>query len=139
MSSTDIREGNPTQLLTDEFLKELFPPEKADEFFDALYGGAEEGAFDIELSVEGFDEPEKQLILAFQLTERPGKCMACSLTYGLPPVFERHPIINLKGIIEGIQERLDSSWNIKKWQLGPTTPKAPKVNIIPIRITLEKK
>lgn len=123
-------------LLDDDFLKELFPPEKADDFFDALYGGAEEGAFDIELALEGVDHHAKEILLEFRLTERPGKCMACSLTYGLPPVFERHPIINIKGMVEKINARLPDGLKVSQWRLGPTRPKSPKVNVIPFVLKL---
>ncbi len=129
---------NPASLLTKSFLEELFPPERADQFFDALYGGAEEGAFDIGLEVEGFDPSTNELLMAFKLTERPGKCMACSLTYGLPPVFERHPIIDLAGIVKKIEEKLGPEWKCEEYSLGSTQTKAPKVNIIPLRIKLSK-
>ncbi len=129
-------ENNPASLLTKDFLKALFPPERADQFFEALYGGAEEGAFDISLEAEGFDASNSELLLYFKLTERPGKCMACSLTYGLPPVFERHPIINLSGIVDQIDSALGKEWKIKDYKLGPTQPKAPKINVIPFNIRL---
>ncbi len=126
-------------IFNDDFLKELFPPTRADEFFDALYGGAEEGAFDITLGFNGIDPGSSVINLEFRLTERPGKCMACSLTYGLPPVFERHPIIGIKGMIEKIEKALPDGFSVKDWKLGATTPVAPKLNVIPFLITIEKK
>lgn len=131
MKGEEIRE-----LFDREFLEELFPPERADTFFDALYGGAEEGAFDIELALEGIDHGAGEIHLEFRLIERPGKCMACSLTYGLPPVFERHPIIDIKGMVEKINERLPNGLKVTGWRLGPTVPKAPKVNAIPFVLSL---
>ncbi len=131
-----MKQDTITNLFTEEFLNELFPPERADEFFDALYGGAEEGAFDIALGFNGYDQEGQTLELEFRLTERPGKCMACSLTYGLPPVFERHPIIGLNQIVERIRERLPDGLDIVDWELGPTMPKAPKLNVIPLKINL---
>ena len=125
------------ELITDEFLKRLFPPEKADEFFEALYGGAETGAFDIALKYKGFNEPEGILFLEFILTERPGKCMACSLTQGLPPVFQRHPVINIKNIVEKIDERI-SDWSVEDWSIGSTTPLNSKTNSIPLMLKLTK-
>lgn len=122
------------QLISDEFLEELFPKGKADEFFEALYGGAEDGAFDIALRFGGFDEKRHELLLEYRLTERPGKCMACSLTRGLPSVFERHPIIDIKGTVEKIVGKLGPDWGVLEWNLGHTTPSAPKVNVIPLRI-----
>lgn len=124
--------------LNDEFLKEIFPPGRSDAFFDALYGGAEEGAFDISLEEVGLDAVSEELIIEFILTERPGKCMACSLTYGLPEVFERHPVIGLKEIVSRIDDQLGPEWSIAEWRLGPTQPKAPKVNRIPLAIKLRK-
>ncbi len=120
--------------LDGDFLSLLFPPGRDDEFFEALYGGAEDGAFDIRLTLEGVREEAGEVVLAFTLTERPGKCMACSLTYGLPPVFERHPIINLKGILDGVSQRLAPDWKVEGYKIGATAPKAPKVNIIPLAI-----
>ncbi len=131
-------EKNPASLLTEDFLQALFPPERADQFFDALYGGAEEGAFDISLEVEGFDASRNELMLVFKLTERPGKCMACSLTFGLPPVFQRHPVINLKGLVEKIEETLAPDWKCVDYSLGSTQPRAPKVNVIPFNIKLSQ-
>ena len=37
-------------VFTSERLAELFPPERTDAFFEALFGGAEEGAYDIRLA-----------------------------------------------------------------------------------------
>ncbi len=127
------------KVMTKEFLEELFPPQRADEFFNALYGGAETGAFDIALSLRGFYPSEKLLLLDFILTERPGKCMACSLTRGLPPVFERHPIIDLNGIIKKIDEKISPDWSVKEWSLGPTTVISQDTNCIPLTIKLKKK
>jgi hypothetical protein len=126
------------ELFTNEFLQELFPRGKDDEFFDALYGGAEEGAFDISLTFGSFEPETGRLILEYRLTERPGKCMACSLTYGLPQVMERHPIIDLKGTVEKICQRIGPCWSVEGWTLGRTTPYAPKVNVIPFILQLKK-
>ena len=126
------------ELITDEFLKRLFPPEKADEFFEALYGGAETGAFDIALKYKGFNEPEGILFLEFILTERPGKCMACSLTQGLPPVFQRHPVINIKNIVEKIDERI-SDWSVEDWSIGSTAALNSNTNSIPMMLKLTKR
>ena len=129
---------DPEKVFDSMFLEHLFPPQRADEFFEALYGGAEQGAFDISLDFQGFDRETGRLILEFRLTERPGMCMACSLTYGLPPVFKRHPVINLSGIVEQIGKRLSPHWKIKGYDLGPTTPRSPKVNFIPLIVQLEQ-
>lgn len=128
------------ELFTDEFLQELFPRGRDDQFFDALYGGAEEGAFDISLEFVSFEPEKGRLMLEYRLTERPGKCMACSLTYGLPQVMERHPIIDVKGTVAKIGQRLknDCDWIVVDWALGRTTPYAPKVNVIPLIIQLNR-
>lgn len=126
------------ELFTDEFLQELFPRGRDDQFFDALYGGAEEGAFDIALAFVSFEQEKGRLILEYRLTERPGKCMACSLTYGLPQVMERHPIIDVQGTVAKIGQRLPDGWVVSSWTLGRTTPHAPKVNSIPLMIQLNR-
>jgi len=128
----------PESAITDEFLSSLFPPGRADEFFEALYGGAEAGAFDIGLRTAGFNKQNNTLIIEFVLTERPGHCMACNLTYGLPQVFQRHPIINLSGIIEEIDKKLKPDWSVEEWQIGSTQVLDPKVNTIPVFIKLKK-
>ncbi len=124
-------------VITNEFLSSLFPAERTDEFFDALYGGAEAGAFDIGLRSGGFDKQNNTLIIEFTLTERPGHCMACNLTYGLPQVFEKHPIINLRGIIEEIDKQLRPEWRVEDWQIGSTQVINNKLNTIPVFITLK--
>ena len=103
------------QILTQDFLDTLIPPETGDRFFEALYGDASEGAYDIRLKL--LNANEKQIVLVFDLTERPGKCLMCSLTYGLPTVFSRHPLININKIVEKIGEK---GISIKKWHLGET-------------------
>ena len=39
-------------VFTPECLNDLFPPQRTDDFFDALFGDAEEGAYDIRLAVD---------------------------------------------------------------------------------------
>ncbi len=125
-------------VITEEFLAQLFPASKADDFFEALYGGAEAGAFDIALLPNGFDPDSNTIILEFRLTERPGKCMACNLTYGLPQVFERHPVINIQEIVSEIEKKIAPSWSVKGWQIGRTSVIDAKTNSIPLFIQLEK-
>ena len=38
-----------SKVLDKAFLESVFPPERTEAFFDALFGGAEEGAYDIGL------------------------------------------------------------------------------------------
>ena len=66
------------QKITADFLDGLFPPERTDAFFDALFGGAEEGAYTIVLRPRA--ESETSVEVAMELHQRPGKCLMCSLT-----------------------------------------------------------
>ena len=123
-------------LFTQEKLQELFPAERADQFFDALFGDAAEGAYDISLQFKKHI-PERQLLqLELHLRERPGKCLACNLTYGLPEVFSRHPIINIKGLVENIERHLAGRASCASWQLGETQSVSKSLHVIPLTITL---
>jgi hypothetical protein len=62
--------------------------------------------------------------------------MACNLTYGLPEVFKRHPVINAAGIAEAIEKKLMPEWKVKEWRLGSTIASNPKINSIPFIISL---
>ncbi len=109
---------NPSSLeavFTPDFCNLLLPEGIADRFFDAMYGDAADGAYNIHLefvSAEG-----SRIELSFVLVQRPGKCLVCSLTYGLPTVFTRHPQINLKGIIKKIT---DAGVPVREFRLGST-------------------
>lgn len=85
------------------FLKENFPPERTDQFFEVLFGGAEEGAYDIVLTVR--NETEDHVEMAYELHQRPGKCLVCSLTYGLSTVFRKHPVIDAAGTAAKVAEK----------------------------------
>ena len=74
----------PQQIFTDKALQALFPPERTHDFFDALFGDANEGAYDIALSFNGYDSTGQTLNFLLNLHERPGRCLACNLTHGLP-------------------------------------------------------
>lgn len=114
-------------------LDALFPAAIADAFFEALYGEAEEGAYDITLVFRSGDN--NSLKLAFELHQRPGKCLVCNLTYGLPQVFQRHPIINLATLSGQIAAA--AGWNTDKVQysLGRTEEKSTELHCIPLTIT----
>ena len=122
-------------LFTPDVLKQLFPADRSDRFFDALYGDAEEGAYDIRLEYAGSRENRIQFIL--RLTQRPGKCITCSLTYGLPEVFSRHPVINIAGLVQNIESRLNGKVRCVGWQLGSTREISNDVHAIPLDIFLE--
>lgn len=110
----------------------IFPRERTDAFFDALYGDAEDGAYDIRLICHNVTE--KVANLAFELNRRPGQCLKCSLTYGLPAVFQRHPIINLPMIAKEVARAIGWTDNIT-WQLGSTQERSEEKHLIPFVIS----
>ncbi len=121
-------------LLTQTDLDRLFPKERSDSFFDALYGDASEGAYDIQLA---FKEKRKDALqFEFHLVRRRGKCLACNLTYGLPKVFSRHPVINLKGLVRQIDRLLDGKARCAEWKLGHTLEISRDLHLIPLTIRL---
>jgi hypothetical protein len=127
---------NVEHIFSDEILKELFPRTRADEFFEALFGDASEGAYDIALSFEQHDAAANRLVFHLDLIERPGCCLVCNLTYGLPEVFSRHPIINIKGLVADIEQKLDGQAKCTGWKLGTTSQKQKSLHSIPLYISL---
>lgn len=111
------------------FLDEIFPAERTDAFFDALFGGAEEGAYDIRLICRLVEE--HRVVLAFELHQRPGKCLACNLTYGLPQVFQRHPVLNVAGVASDIAHKLGWPSDKFRWRLGSTEEISRELHTIP--------
>lgn len=126
-----MKQSDMKNLFTKEFCEELLPVGISDSFFEALYGDASEGAYDI--SLECVSVEADRIELAFNLIQRPDKCLACNLTYGLPEVFERHPLINIKGIISKIQE---AGVQVKEWHLGNTIEKNNTLHVIPLYLDL---
>ena len=120
------------QVFAQNYLDTLLPVEISDHFFEALYGDTSDGAYDIRL--EFISANDKRVVLAFNLTQRPGKCLVCSLTYGLPKVFSRHPLINIKGMVKRIEEK---GVKVKKWQLGETEEDSTSLHVIPLYLDLE--
>ncbi len=125
------------KIFTDETLKDLFPIDRANEFFDALYGDVEEGVYDITLGFNGHNTSENTLEFALNLSERPGKCLACNLTYGLPEVFSRHPIINVAGVVSKVDELLGDSASCGDWSLGSTQTISRTLYAVPLTIRLK--
>ncbi len=132
MSTIDFEE-----LFTEKNLRRLMPSEKSDEFFEAMYGDSDEGAYDISLRYNKYDENNNTLGFELQLKERPGKCLACNLTYGLPEVFSRHPLINLNGVVSEICQMLGDAASCDDWILGSTQPVSKDLHAIPLQITLK--
>ncbi len=124
------------QVLDKEFLAEVFPAQRTEDFFDALFGGAEEGAYDIRLACRELTSDTAQL--AFELHERPGKCLVCNLTYGLPQVFQRHPVLNVAGVVRAIAEKLGWDPENVSWSLGHTEEISRKLHCIPLTIKKSK-
>jgi hypothetical protein len=121
---------NAAQIFTPAYLATIFPPEKTDEFFAALFGDAEEGAYTISLRFEQASPTE--LRFAFDLEERPGMCLACNLTYGLPQVFSRHPVLAVGNIAETLAHK--AGWPSASWSLLPTQQVSKKIHSIPLVI-----
>lgn len=115
-------------------LDALFPRERTDQFFEALLGDAADGAYDIRLTYKGRNN--SRLHFHVELHQRPGKCLACNLTYGLPQVFQRHPIIDLNGIVAQLDTLLDGHGRCKNWTLGATETVSREVHVIPLIIDL---
>ena len=122
-------------LFTPDTLQQLFPKERTNEFFEALFGDANDGAYDIELVYGG--NSGQRLIMELHLHERPGCCLACNLTQGLPQVFTRHPIINVAGIVTDIDKLLGDETTCQEWSLGNTEQRSRQLHVIPINITLK--
>ena len=121
-------------LFTKEKLQSIFPAERANEFFEALYGDVEEGVYDISLEFSGYSPETSRLVFHLNLTERPGKCLACNLPYGLPEVFSRHPIININGVVDEVDALLGDSLSCNAWSLGSTQPVNKQLYKIPLTI-----
>jgi hypothetical protein len=119
------------KITSKEFLDRLLPLEKSDKFFKALYGDASEGTYDIRLECSSVEQDK--IVLAFHLIQRPGKCLVCSLTYGLPTVFSRHPQIDIKGMVSKIQ---DAGLAISSWKLGKTLETSASLHVVPLYLYL---
>ncbi len=124
----------PSDPFDTKTLAEIFPPERSADFFEALLGDDAEGTFDIVLVQT--DATPDQLHFEFQLQQRPGKCLACNLTYGLPQVFSRHPVIDIKGLVQTINALLPGQ-TCTDWRLGKTREVSAQLHVIPLSIDLE--
>ncbi len=124
-----------SHIFTQEKVDALFPAQKTDDFFEALYGDAGEGAYDIEFKFNR--QKGSELVFEFHLKRRKDKCLVCSLTYGLPEVFSRHPIINIKGIAEEIDELLGDNARCTDWRIGNTRSISSDLHTIPVTFKIE--
>lgn len=115
-----------------DVLLDLFPASRSNEFFEALFGDAEEGAYDIALNYRGAGDGK--LTFELQLHQRPGCCLACNLTHGLPQVFSRHPVINIGGLVEKIDGLLGDDTSCGEWALGYTEQQSSAMHIVPLTI-----
>ena len=125
---------SPAAVFTEEWSKATFPPERTDDFFEALFGEAEEGAYDI--SLRFVEARGNTYEFAFDLTQRPGKCLACNLTYGLPQVFSRHPILNVKGVAAAVASALGKDPAAVKWELQATREASSALHCVPLLVTV---
>lgn len=122
----------PEGVFTAAWAAEVFPPDRTDAFFDALFGGAEEGAYDISLRFVSANDNTYEF--AFDLTQRPGKCLACNLTYGLPQVFARHPVLNVKSVAAAVARALGAEPDAVQWELKATQEHSSAVHSIPLLV-----
>jgi hypothetical protein len=122
------------EIFTDDVLQELFPPQRTADFFEALFGDASEGAYDIALRFKG--QENNTLQFSLDLHERPGRCLACNLTSGLPEVFSRHRVINIDGLVAEVEKKLGGAAKCNDWKLGRTQQVSRGLHCIPLQITL---
>ena len=125
------------EIFTDAALAELFPATRSNDFFEALFGDAAEGAYDIKLRFQGFSAGNSSLEFTLDLVERPSCCLVCSLTYGLPEVFSRHPVINITGLVKDIEARLAGQAACTTWKLGKTAQHGKSLHSIPLSISVQ--
>ena len=124
-----------SSLFSQDRLDAIFPPERSDEFFDALFGDPDEGAYDIRLAFK--EVRNDRLHFNLELHQRPGKCLACNVTYGLPKVFERHPIININGIVEQINALMNGHGRCAGWKLDKSKEISRQLHVVPLIVDIE--
>lgn len=128
--------GRYEAIFTPSCLEGLFPAEeRTNAFFDALFGDAEDGAYDIRLVFHRAQEQSgERLEFFFELHQRNGMCLACNLTHGLPQVFRRHPVIALPALCADLAARAgwpDGAWS---WELGETEEASDALHVIPLAL-----
>ncbi len=123
-----------SEIFTPTYLENLFPEARSDAFFEALLGDAQEGAFTIQLKFR--EQSQNELHFELHLKQRPGKCLACNLTYGLPQVFSKHPVIDIQGVVEEIGKQIASGYQLNGWRLDATREISREVHVVPLTISL---
>lgn len=123
--------------MDEAFIKSLLPAERVEEFFEAFYFG-EEPAYFLELGLREWNPEAGKIVLELRLKARPGKCLACNLTSGLPDVFKRHPILNLAGVAEEVVNRLGDGFRLESWELGWTERLNPDLHVVPMVIRVKR-
>lgn len=116
--------------ISQKTLDEIFSEERANDFFDAFYGGAEEAAFTLSLVLREMEQDKA--VFMFELKRREGHCLKCNLTYGLPEVLKKHKIINLPEIAANLAKRL--GFAEYEWKLGRVEEVNNDLQIIPLTI-----
>lgn len=125
-----------SELFNQQAMNKIFPSDRADQFFEALFGDASEGAYDISLVFKEHRPSDNTLLFELHLTQRPGCCLACNLTHGLPNVFSRHPVIDIKGVVAEIDKLLGDNASCAKWNLGGTNSVSRELHTVPLIIDL---
>lgn len=123
------------EILTPQKLETLFPAQRSDDFFEAFYGDAQDSHFDIKLQLGKIEND--RIILEFHLIQRPGKCLACNMTYGLPHVLTRHPVINIEGLVNDLATLAGLAPSSLKWTLENTSEKSSELHVIPLIISIK--
>ena len=116
--------------LTQDYLDTLFPATRTNEFFEALFGDADDGAYDIKLVCN--NQNEDTINLHYELHGRVGKCLACNLTSGLPQVFRKHPILAVEKTVNEIAQK--NNWTHITFDVGNTVQVNDKLHFIPVTI-----
>lgn len=122
-------------IFSQEKLDALFPPERSIQFFEALFGDNDEGAYDIRLAFKA--ATDTQLHFDFELHQRPGRCLACNLTYGLPQVFQRHPVIDAQGVVTELCALMNGEGRCGQWKLGKSKEISRQLHAVPLIIDLD--
>lgn len=127
---------NLKDLFTPTAMDDLFPEERTDRFFEALFGDAAEGAYNIRLAFK--EHRPEALEFEIRLTPRGGKCLSCNLTYGLPAVLGRHPVIDIGGIVAEIDRMLAGRARCGAWRLLQTREISAELHVVPLVIALQR-